>query len=71
VLVSTADPHKPTVFVEKSADHEDSVAGMVSLVPSFSLTDQKVELIFLVDRSGSMGSGYNYQTNEPTEGSIG
>jgi len=44
---------------------------MVSLVPSFSLTEQKVELIFLVDRSGSMGAGYNYQTNEPNEGSIG
>ena len=44
---------------------------MVSLVPSFSLADQKVELIFLVDRSGSMGQGYDYQKNEPTEGSIG
>ena len=71
VLVTTSDPHKPTVFIEKSAMLETSDAGMVSLVPSFSLTDQKVELIFLVDRSGSMGAGYNYQSNEPTEGSIG
>jgi len=31
---------------------------MVSLVPSFSLDEQKVELVFLVDRSGSMGGGY-------------
>lgn len=28
---------------------------MLSLVPSFKLTEQKTELIFLVDRSGSMG----------------
>ena len=31
---------------------------MLSIVPSFKLTDQKTELIFLVDRSGSMqGAG--------------
>lgn len=28
---------------------------MLSLVPSFKLEEQKTELIFLVDRSGSMG----------------
>lgn len=27
---------------------------MLSLVPSFKLAEQKTELIFLVDRSGSM-----------------
>lgn len=31
---------------------------MLNLVPSFKLQEQKVELIFVVDRSGSMqGSG--------------
>lgn len=31
---------------------------MLSLVPSFKLADQKTELIFVVDRSGSMmGAG--------------
>ena len=31
---------------------------MLSLVPSFKLVEQKTELIFLVDRSGSMaGAG--------------
>jgi uncharacterized protein with von Willebrand factor type A (vWA) domain len=31
---------------------------MLSLVPSFKLAEQKTELIFLVDRSGSMqGAG--------------
>ncbi len=31
-----------------------SAAVMLSLVPSFKLAEQKTELIFLVDRSGSM-----------------
>jgi hypothetical protein len=70
VLVSSEDPHRPTVFLERS-ESDPMVAGMVALVPSFSLAEQKVELIFLVDRSGSMGPGYNYNSPESTEGSIG
>ena len=31
------------------------LAALVSLIPSFKLDNQNVELIFLVDRSGSMG----------------
>ena len=50
VLIESSDPHKPTVFLEKSED--PLIAGMVSLVPSFKLKDQKTEMIFLVDRSG-------------------
>jgi len=69
ILIESSDPHKPTVFVEKSED--PLIAGMVSLVPSFNLKDQKTEMIFLVDRSGSMGPGYDYGTNEQTGGSIG
>ncbi len=69
ILIESSDPHKPTVFVEKSED--PLIAGMVSLVPSFNLKDQKTEMIFLVDRSGSMGPGYNYSTKEQTGGSIG
>jgi hypothetical protein len=69
ILIDSSDPHKPTVFVEKSED--PLIAGMVSLVPSFNLRDQKVEIIFLVDCSGSMGPGYKYNTNEQTSGSIG
>ena len=38
--------------------YEGSAALMLSLVPSFKLQEQKVELIFVVDRSGSMqGAG--------------
>ena len=38
-------------------DRDSTTAGMVSLVPDFKLDDQLVELVFLVDRSGSMGWG--------------
>ena len=52
VLVDGEDQGTPVVLVEEM---EDSVAAMVSLIPSFQLDEQKTELIFLVDRSGSMG----------------
>ena len=52
VLIDGEDQGTPVVFVEEM---EDSVAAMVSLIPSFQLDEQKTELIFLVDRSGSMG----------------
>eukprot|EP00093_Oithona_nana_P012859 12859.XXX_910098_907486_1 [CDS] Oithona nana genome sequencing. len=52
VLIDGEDQGTPVVFVEEM---EDSVAAMVSLIPSFKLDEQKTELIFLVDRSGSMG----------------
>lgn len=35
-----------------------STAAMTHLIPSFALNEEKVELIILVDRSGSMG-GYS------------
>ena len=54
--VDSDELNKPIVFLEKSSDDEPShgMVGMVSLVPGFKLEDQKTELIFLVDRSGSM-----------------
>ncbi|TRY77470.1 hypothetical protein TCAL_10676 [Tigriopus californicus] len=60
LLAGVADIHDPTVYLEESDgdDGAQAKAGMVSLVPSFALMDQKVELIFLVDRSGSMGGGW-------------
>ena len=51
VLFKVEDNDKPMVFVE---ENEGSTAAMVSLIPSFKLQTQKCELIFLVDRSGSM-----------------
>lgn len=52
VYVQIAEPHQPRIIQEKSP--EGSAAMMLSLVPSFKLAEQKTELIFLVDRSGSM-----------------
>ena len=51
IFIQSEDNSKPVVFVEKS---NDSLAALVSLIPSFKLDNQNVELIFLVDRSGSM-----------------
>ena len=51
VFFKVEDNDKPMVFVEKN---EESLAAMVSLIPSFKLEEQKTEIIFLVDRSGSM-----------------
>jgi hypothetical protein len=52
LLVRTANPHQPRVCVEVSAD--GSVATMITLAPNIELDEQKCELIFVVDRSGSM-----------------
>ena len=52
IFIQSEDNSKPVIFVEKS---KDSLAALVSLIPSFKLDNQNVELIFLVDRSGSMG----------------
>ena len=51
IFIQSEDNSKPVVFVEKS---NDTLAALVSLIPSFNLDNQNVELIFLVDRSGSM-----------------
>ncbi|XP_046649139.1 von Willebrand factor A domain-containing protein 5A-like [Daphnia pulicaria] len=49
-----------TICRAKPKSPKGTTALMLSLVPSFKLTEQKTELIFLVDRSGSMGgSGIN------------
>ena len=40
--------------MRKFQKSKDSTALMLSLVPSFKLQEQKVELIFVFDRSGSM-----------------
>ncbi len=53
VLVESSSPHDPVMFLEWDETAKTS-ATMLSLVPSFSLREQKCEIIFLVDRSGSM-----------------
>lgn len=53
VVVNYKDPHEPKVVVEEAPD--GSLAAMVSLFPKFQLQDSLCEIIFVVDRSGSMG----------------
>ena len=65
VLIENSQPNDPVVFIEKSEDTMN--AAMVSLVPSFKLKEQPVNLIFLVDRSFSMGSGYSGSSNGSIE----
>ena len=63
VVVESEDPHAPAVFLEADAEKGTS-AAMVSLVPSFSLKEQKCEIVFLVDRSGSMGGSSMEQAKQ-------
>ena len=51
VMLKSEKNDEPTIFIEKN---ENTLAAMLSLIPSFQLDQQKTELIFLVDRSGSM-----------------
>ena len=54
VLIEAENIHDPVAYVETSSRWE-TTAGMVSLVPQFRLGEEvKSELIFLIDRSGSM-----------------
>ena len=52
VLVRTENPHQPSIIVELGSD--GSTATMITLAPHIELDDEKCELVFVVDRSGSM-----------------
>jgi len=52
-LIDTDEPNEPKFVLEKGED--ESVVGMLSLVPCFELKDHTAEIIFLIDCSGSMG----------------
>merc|ERR1719232_733600 len=53
VFINSKEPHKPKVLIEK--DEDDSHVAMLTFVPDFRLVEHKMEAIFLVDCSGSMG----------------
>ncbi|KJE94062.1 von Willebrand domain-containing protein [Capsaspora owczarzaki ATCC 30864] len=55
VLVETQTPHEPRLCLETDPEANGSRAMMLTLVPHFELDDIKCEVIFVVDRSGSMG----------------
>jgi len=52
VFIKSDEPHQPKVLVEKD---DDSYVAMMTFVPEFKLQDHKMEAIFVVDCSGSMG----------------
>eukprot|EP00092_Neocalanus_flemingeri_P009192 GFUD01009893.1.p1 GENE.GFUD01009893.1~~GFUD01009893.1.p1 ORF type:complete len:803 (+),score=226.34 GFUD01009893.1:227-2635(+) len=52
VLIESEEPNQPKVFYERGDN--GSVVALVSLVPKFELKKQPSEIIFLIDRSGSM-----------------
>jgi len=55
LIVSNKDNGKPTAFLESHSSIPNQRAIMVDLVPKFSLTPARPEIIFVADRSGSMG----------------
>lgn len=58
VLIACDDTKRPVAFVEES--HQGYAVVMVSFIPCFQVQEDPKEVIFLVDRSGSMsGSSIN------------
>jgi len=56
VHIEHEDMDKPWLLVEGPDEQGDDYVAMLSLVPSFQLSDQlTIEAVFLLDRSGSMG----------------
>ncbi len=52
LLVNLAEPYEPRAWVEED---EKGCAAMVAFQPKFDVNEASCELIFVVDRSGSMG----------------
>ena len=57
VKITTKEPHQPRCLVEHDVTN-NTYAGVVTLCPQIEFDDERRELVFIVDRSGSM-SGYN------------
>ncbi|CAG0884651.1 unnamed protein product [Cyprideis torosa] len=58
LLIKPHDIHQPRLIIEESWDFGGkSYAAMLTFVPSFKLSPMTAEVIFLVDRSGSMEWG--------------
>ena len=52
VMIEVLAPHEPRVCLEE--DEEGNLAAMVTLFPRLNFREVLVEVVFLVDRSGSM-----------------
>ncbi|XP_037026786.1 von Willebrand factor A domain-containing protein 5A-like [Bradysia coprophila] len=53
LTIQPGEKHKPRMYSETNGN-DNSTAVMIHLLPSFKLCDLKPELIFVLDRSGSM-----------------
>uniref|UniRef100_A0A7S4NVN2 von Willebrand factor A domain-containing protein 5A n=1 Tax=Paramoeba aestuarina TaxID=180227 RepID=A0A7S4NVN2_9EUKA len=53
VNIEVSQPHEPRVCLE--VNESGDLAAMVTLFPHFQFRDTPAELVFVVDRSGSMG----------------
>ncbi|CAG0895918.1 unnamed protein product [Cyprideis torosa] len=55
LLIESEKPHEPRLMIEEYAENgSTSYAAMLTFVPNFKLPPMEVEIIFLIDRSGSM-----------------
>eukprot|EP00162_Nutomonas_longa_P016051 comp22477_c0_seq3/m.55601 comp22477_c0_seq3/g.55601 ORF comp22477_c0_seq3/g.55601 comp22477_c0_seq3/m.55601 type:complete len:879 (+) comp22477_c0_seq3:28-2664(+) len=61
-LLKTSAPYEPQAALELNDDGSNGAAAMVSLFPLFKTTKIPTEIIFVVDRSGSMGGTKIEQT---------
>ncbi|CAH1771241.1 10108_t:CDS:2, partial [Entrophospora sp. SA101] len=53
LVVKSEDLDKPRAFLEYNPETESNCL-MLTLVPKFSLNPIQIEIVFIVDRSGSM-----------------
>tara|TARA_R110002050_G_C8706047_1_gene495212 strand:- start:204 stop:692 length:489 start_codon:yes stop_codon:yes gene_type:complete len=53
VNIEVSQPHEPRVCFE--VNEKGSLAAMVTLFPKFQFQDVRTEIVFVIDRSGSMG----------------
>jgi uncharacterized protein with von Willebrand factor type A (vWA) domain len=68
--MEVSEPYEPKMVLEKGPNNSSMyyllyrqciddnfiiVAAMISFIPQFELDEQKAEIIFVLDRSGSMG----------------
>lgn len=58
VLCEEETPHQPRACVEIAKD--GSLAGLVTLFPEIEFRDVPREIVFIIDRSGSMGFGRDH-----------
>lgn len=64
LLVEQSNPHEPRVAIEKDSAPGGYFAGMVTLFPHFEFDNVPSEVVFVIDRSGSMDGTQIQQAGE-------